>query len=375
MKKATKPLKRLFALLLALALVFTTFSATAITTADMDDITANHSDSVLRLFHDKPVYCLYCSELHTGVSGAIRQFFHEVAYFVGGVFGKYPDEGRMYFTQEAIDVGVDEPFYFIHLGDTHLSLIDERDYDDARLVETYNRRLSDWPSALRMLDDAARKAQELDAFIVHTGDIIDFVSQKNLDVVRDYTTNNDVFACAGNHEYHVYIWDDGEDIPRRERVEETVQTAFSNNIRFSARVEHGVKFIAIDNSFHKIEQWQLDRFKEELADGLPVILVMHVPVYAPDIFEFQMTKLNYPHPAWLMAVPEDLMRAYGYEEEWIEEQKANDATNEFYDLIVSSPNVKTIITGHDHANFVSQVTPTLKQYMVACDQGQIFTVS
>ena len=46
----------------------------------------------------------------------------------------------------------------------------------------------------------------------------------------------------------------------------------------------------------------------------------------------------------------------------IDEQKANDATNEFYELIVSTPCIKAILVGHDHANFVSQVTSTLKQY-------------
>ena len=68
------------------------------------------------------------------------------------------------------------------------------------------------------------------------------------------------------------------------------------------------------------------------------------------------------------------MAEYHYEQQWIDEQKADDATKEFYDLIVSATNIKAILVGHDHADFVSQVTPTLKQYMVACDQGQIFFV-
>ena len=280
----------------------------------------------------------------------------------------------MYFTSETLDIGADEPFYFIHLGDNHLSLIDERDYADERLVDTANKRADYCPYDRRVLDDASLKAKELDAFIVHTGDLIDFVSQKNLDLAGEFTSQNDVFACAGNHEYHVYIWDDGADVPRRESVEEKVQAAFSNNIRFSTRVEHGVKFIAVDNSFHTIEQWQLDKFKEEIKDGMPTVLALHVPVYAPDIFEFQMNKLDYPHPAWLMAVPEEIMEEYNYEPQWIEEQGANDATKEFYDLIVSAPNIKAILVGHDHAHFVSHVTPTLEQYMVDCTEGQIFEV-
>ena len=362
-------MKKIISLLLSVIMLSTCFIA-----ANADDITANHNDGIARLFADRPDFCLYCGELHSGVGGAFVRFFHDVAYFFCGIAGKYPDSGRMWFSFDSIDAGADEPFYFIHIGDTHVSYIDERDSGDERLVDTANKRIDYCPTDLRMLDDVSLKARELNAFIVHTGDLIDFVSQKNLEIAKDFTANHDVFACAGNHEYHVYIWDDGDDAARRARVEDQVQASFSNNIRFSVRIEHGVKFIAIDNSTHKIEQWQLDKFREEIADGMPVILALHVPVYAPDIFEFQMNKLDYPHPAWLMAVPEEVMQEYNYEDAWIEEQKANDATNAFYDLIVSSPNIRAIVTGHDHAHFVSQVTPTLKQYMVATDEGQIFAV-
>ena len=173
----------------------------------------------------------------------------------------------------------------------------------------------------------------------------------------------------------MYIWDDGEDYARRDSVQNKVQTAFTNDIYYSVRIEHGVKFIAIDNSFHKIDKRQLDLFKEELLkDDMPVVLALHVPLYAPDIFKFQMEKLSYPHPAWLMGVPEEIMREYNYEEQWIEEQKANEATEELYEIIVNSPQIKLIVTGHDHAHFVSQVTPTLKQYMVDTTEGQIFMV-
>ena len=374
MKTGTGFLRRAFALLLCFLLLIPSVAAVAADN-DKQNVDVNRSDSLSRLFRDKPAFCLWCGKLHTGFAGALTHFFHDVAYFFCGIVGRYPEKGRMVFTLETLSVGADEPFYFIHAGDTHVGFIDERDADDERLMETARRREGDWPAALRTLDDLCVKAKELDAMIVHTGDLIDFVSEKNLDYARDFTAHNDVFACAGNHEYHVYIWDDGEDVPRRESVAEKVQSAFTNDIRFSVRVEHGVKFIAVDNSFHTVEQWQADRFREELADGMPAVLALHVPVYAPDIFEFQMTKLDYPHPAWLMAVPEALMAEYNYEQQWIDEQKANDATKEFYDLIVNAPNLKAILVGHDHANFVSQVTPTLKQYMVACDQGQIFFVN
>ena len=375
MKKTIQTFKSLTVMLLIFSLLFASLTPNVSAAADASDITVNHSDSLSRLFRDKTDYCLYCGEVHTGIGGSFKHFFHDVAYFFCGIVGKYPADGRMYFTADTIDIGIDEPFYFIHIGDTHVSYIDERDYNDERLVETAGKRIDYCPKDLRMLDDVAMKARELDAFIVNTGDLIDFISQKNLDIAKEFNAKNDVFTAAGNHEYLVYIWDDGDDYERRDRVRDAVKPCFTNDIEFSVRIEHGVKFIAIDNSFHNIDPWQLDRFKEELAkDDMPIILALHVPLYAPDMFEFQMAKLNYEFPAWLMCVPEELMREYHYSETDYEEQKANESTKAFYDLILNTPEIKAIVTGHNHAHFVSQITPTLKQYMVDCTEGQIFEV-
>ena len=375
MKKATKTMKRFLAITLSLLLLLSALTAAVYAKKNFSDITVNHSDGISRLFSDKPEYCLYCGEVHIGSSGKFKQLFHNIAYLFCSMTGNYPEDGRMYFTADTIDIGVEEPFYFIHIGDTHVSYIDERDYGDERLVDTANKRVDFCPKDLRMLDDVALKARELDAFIVNTGDLIDFISQKNLDIAKDFNTKNDVFTSAGNHEFHVYLWDDGDNYARRDIVRDKVKAAFTNDIEFSVRKEHGVKFIAIDNSFHNIDQWQLERFKEELAkDDMPVILALHVPLYAPDMFEFQMASLNYEFPAWLMNVPEELMRKYNYSEVDYEEQKANEYTKEFYNLILSSPEIKAIMTGHNHAHFVSQVTPTLKQYMVDTTEGQIFEV-
>ena len=200
-----KTAKRLMAAALALLIIFSSFTAGASEETDLMKTTLNNNDSISRLFDNKPEYCLYCGEVHTGNAGGFVKFFHEIAYFFCGIFNKYPEDGRMYFTFDTLDIGADEPFYFIHAGDTHASYIDERDYGDSRLVDTANKRISYCPKDLRMLDDLSVKAKELDAFIVHTGDVIDFVSQKNLDIAKDFTANNDVFACAGNHEYHVYL--------------------------------------------------------------------------------------------------------------------------------------------------------------------------
>lgn len=93
--------------------------------ANAEDITANHNDSLLRLFTDKPEFCLYCGELHTGTGGSFVRFFHDIAYFFCGIAGTYPDSGRMWFSYDTIDAGADKPFYFIHAGDNHAHFVSQ----------------------------------------------------------------------------------------------------------------------------------------------------------------------------------------------------------------------------------------------------------
>ena len=375
MIKARKKLRIIAAVMLTVSLPFTSLTANVSADSGAPDITVNHADSLSRLFVNRPDYCLYCSKAHPGFAGFFVRLGHEFLYLFRGLFGDYDPEGRVFFTYEKLEIGADEPFYFIHASDTHVSLIDGRDSGDARLVDTAEKRFDFCPYAIRCLDELSLKANELDAFIVHTGDLIDYISQKNLDVAKNFTEKNDVFFCVGNHEYMNYVWNDLPGTAQRDKTFDTVQAVYPNDLMFSVRVEHGVKFIAVDNVYHRVEQWQVDKLREELAkDDMPVILALHVPLYAPDMFEFQMKKNGAGYPAWLMGVPEELMRESHYTEESIEEQKPDEPTNEFCDLVKSSPQIKAILTGHNHAHFVSQVTPTLKQYMVDTTEGQIFEI-
>lgn len=274
----------------------------------------------------------------------------------------------MKFTEITIVAGIETPFRFLHMSDTHLTLCDER--DDEKKQKLAEQRLAGFPRALRMLDDAGEKADEMDTFIVHTGDIIDFVSEKNLDTVRRFTSDNDVFACAGNHEYSLYVWDDIDETTRRESLKDKVQSAFTNDIRFSVRMEHGVEFIAIDNGYHKIEQWQLDRLKAEIAKGCPIILCLHAPLYAPDIYDY--TAEVFGKPMWMMSVPDALMDKSD-EGDYLAQKEAA-VTHEAYELITHCDAIKAILAGHMHYDYVSQVTPTLKQYVVNTESCNIVTV-
>ena len=258
------------------------------------------------------------------------------------------------FQPQTVEVGASEPFCFLHLSDTHLTLADSR--DGRRKVQLAENRSSIFPWAQANLQAAIEKSQELGCFIVHTGDLIDFVSQKNLEAAKDFTDRCDVIMAAGNHEFSLYVGEAKEDAAYRNQSLDKVQAAFKNDIRFSSRKVNGVNLVCLDNGYYQIEQWQLDRLREELALGMPTILFLHVPLYAEDIYNAVVTEPGMP--SYLMSVP------------W----EQDEITAQAYELITTSSNIRAIFAGHLHMNFVSMVTPALPQYITACDTGRIVTV-
>ena len=44
------------------------------------------------------------------------------------------------------------------------------------------------------------------------------------------------------------------------------------------------------------------------------------------------------------------------------------------ELIIHTDSIKAVFAGHMHYDFVSELTPTLKQYIVNVDSGNIVTV-
>ncbi len=332
---------------------------------DCDDTAVNIDPA---LISGQSEYCLYCSRVHTGFTGELLKVFHYIAYCFCKLFHIEMTQGRMRFSEITINAGAKEPFSFLHISDTHLTLCDGR--DDEKKQEFSRSRSESFPFALRMLDDAQSKAKELGCFIVHTGDFIDFVSEKNLERVKEFTDNNDVFATAGNHEFYNYIFGESDTPEQRESTLDKVQSAFKNDIRFASRQVNGVNIVAIDNGFYHFDKWQLDRLKEELDKGMPVILCLHVPLYAPDIYDY--TAKVFGRPLWMMSVPEELMDKS--DEGEYKQQKEDAVTHEAYELITGSDCIKAILAGHMHYDFVSQITPALKQYIVNVDAGNIVKV-
>ncbi len=251
----------------------------------------------------------------------------------------------MKFKENHIHIGLDKPFSVLHASDTHISFADDR--DDNRKLNLSQHRTERFGNAYGNLEFIKDKAIFENKTVIYTGDMIDFVSELNLEYVRKFTDAVDCFMAAGNHEFSLYLGEEKEDAAYRNKSLSRVQAVFKNNIRFSSRVINDVIFVALDNSYYLIDDEQFDFLKKECEKGLPVVLCMHTPLYTREFYDY--SRAGEPIPAYLMAVPEELMADYSRDR--YEQQKADGITYRVYDYIVNCDAIKALITGHIHKDF------------------------
>ncbi len=264
----------------------------------------------------------------------------------------------MKLTENVLNIGAEREFSVLHVSDTHLTYADEREQDNGRKLEMAKNRSQYFADAEQNLEETCALAKRFGATIVHTGDLLDFVSQANLDAARKFAEENDVFMAAGNHEFSLYVGEAWEDAAYRNQSLAKVQASFKNDIRFSSRVMHGVNFVAIDNSYYLFEQWQLDALKGEVAKGLPIVLMMHTPLYTPELYDFILAAHG-QLPVYLMNVPEEGMK--GYTEHRYKQQKADAVTEAAYDYIVGEPLIQAVLAGHIHKDYEGLIDGRIPQ--------------
>ena len=266
-----------------------------------------------------------------------------------------------------LEIGVPVPFKILHISDTHLAYDDMRDGE--RKVKLAKERAPYFNDGEAVLGCVSKMSKELNAPIVHTGDLIDFVSEANLERVKSFVDNNDLFMAAGNHEFSLFVGEAKEDAAYREQSLSKVQSVFKNDIRMSSRIVGGVNFVAIDNGYYLIEKEQLDFIKKEVQKGLPVILLVHTPFYERSLYEEQMKKEN---SAYLVAVPEELMSEYSAHRKG--QQMADEANLQAVEYIAGESAIKGVIAGHLHDSYDGFTECGKPQLVTSCTDIRIIEI-
>ena len=269
-----------------------------------------------------------------------------------------------------LPIGAEKPFCLLHASDTHITLADERDDERKRVLA--ERRSRVFPDALENLKQIGEIADIEGSIIAYTGDMIDFVSCANIDEVSRFVSEREVFMAAGNHEFSLYVGEAFEDAAYRAQSLNRVQSAFSNNIRMSSRVINDIRLVALDNSYYLFDDEQYAFLRQECANGQPVILLLHTPLYTPDLHRFMIEVRKQPC-GYLCGSPEEELCHYPMER-YIQ-QKPDPITLETCAFIRACPSIHCILTGHIHVTCFAPLREDLMQYAVSTTAVNHITVS
>lgn len=280
----------------------------------------------------------------------------------------FPQRGaheRLALCYAVVNLGLKEPFSVLHISDTHLTAV----YSDENKNKRYlgeNRTVTFGGRQEEALRDSIAWAKENDDYLIHTGDLIDWQSRANFDLVHKYFGEN-MIGSIGNHEFTPEMWlsepKESNDEAFKDNTRELLQSAYPFNITFHSQIARGVNFITLDDIYGYVTEKQVTLFKEEVKKGIPIVLCMHVPFYSEAMWRFNTRFWNGKGPYRDAAIPQP---SSDYQT-----QIKDPVTRDFITYLKKEPLLKAILAGHTHFPFEEQFSPTAVQLVV----GANFTFS
>ncbi len=261
-----------------------------------------------------------------------------------------------------IPIGLSAPLRILHLSDTHFCLADGQ--DTPRLHELAARRTGEFEAGdigciERYFSEALAYAHENNLPVVHTGDLIDFLSHAGRELMHRCRNEFFLFA-AGNHEFCHYVGEAKEDLPYKMASLARIEPAAPHPMLFFSRVLGGINFVSVDNSYYLFTDWQLERLKAEVNKGLPIVLLMHTPLYTDALYEEMMARQKQPC-AYVVGCPEEKMACYPPER--YAQQLADRPTLRFIDYVAHESAIRAILAGHQHFAWEDRLPCGIPQYV------------
>ena len=242
-----------------------------------------------------------------------------------------------------VDLGLGKAFKALHFSDTHLNFFDAADATAVPARKPHlHRRWVRFPQAVQSFYATLDYARQRGLPLLHTGDLIDCVTDGNDRFLAHNVVGLDWHYAIGNHEYHDRDpARDGDGARQRGRL----QKFFKGDLTVSSRVIGGANFVAFDNGEAQVREETIRRVKAEFEKGLPVVLMCHIPPF------YTPTFLNNS-----VATRAAILRGQGYDEKHIAGRtrptniwgRYDQKTRDFYTWLQTKSQLKAILCGHTH---------------------------
>jgi len=248
---------------------------------------------------------------------------------------------------------IEKPFQITMLADTHLFTDDMRGdaYQNysARMAKAYNQTQHFRTGLPTNPEEGFRQAlaiaqEEQSEMIALVGDIFSFPSEAGIEWALDQLKQAGLpyLYTAGNHDWHYEGMPGPHAELRATWCENRLKPLYQGeNPLMGVREINGVRFVSIDNSNYEILPEQLAFFKSQAALKQPMVLLLHIPLYAPG----RTIGYGCGHPQWGAATD----RNYEIErrERW-PETGHTPTTFKFRREVFRSPYLMGILAGHIH---------------------------
>ena len=275
------------------------------------------------------------------------------------VFPKRGRFERLSLSYATVEIGIEKPFSVLHLSDTHLTAA--YDHENEKKQQLHNNRTTTFGGRQEeALGDALAWAKEHVDYVVHTGDLIDWQSEANFDLVKKYFGDG-VIGSLGNHEYSTDMWLSDPKEEKNEKYKnntrETIQSVYPFNTTLFSQVVNGVNFVTLDDVYGYVTKTQVKLFKVEVDKGMPIVLCMQVHFNTDNIWRATCRFWKDKGKLTYREVPEptgDYKR-----------QRKDPVTRKFIKYLKSEPLLRCILAGHEHITVEDQFSPTCREYLVA----------
>ena len=276
----------------------------------------------------------------------------------------FPKRGRferLSVSFATVDIGLKQPFSVMHFSDTHLTAAYPTENKNKHILnkertQTFGGRQEE---ALR---DSLVWAKDHVDYVIHTGDLIDFQSEANFDLVKKYLGEG-FLGTLGNHEYSIDMWleKNTSDEKQKDKSRELLSSVYPFDISVYSQVVNGVNFIAFDNVYGTVIEKQAEFIKAEFKKGLPVVLCMHVPFYTDNIFRAN-------HRFWSNEKSDNFSKPIVPDGEY-EAQLKDPITHDLIKFLKKQKLLKAILTGHLHVTVAERFSKTAVQYVIGGNYG------
>lgn len=260
-----------------------------------------------------------------------------------------------------IEAGAERPFSVLHASDTHLALAGDDDSESLRRMAASRTELFGGRQ-LEALETTVEWARHNVDYLVHTGDLVDFVSTANLAAVRRCLGGAAAaFGCVGNHEFtpSAGVKEASE---RRKEFRDRLAGAFPYDPSFASCVVNGVNFVAMDDVFSDVSPELAGRFEAEVRKGLPIVLLVHVPFRTPLVAAGHDKYWSWDRKFRNEPVP--FQKGFG-----LCEKSSDRDTADFVRYLKSEKLLKGILAGHLHFSVQDRFSPTAMEYVVGGNFG------